>query len=194
MPRRDAAPARERRKPRPVRSRSRWIRPGGPPAVTRGARAHPSSWALGCERPDRGPHGRRPARLLDFLALEAGAALVLTDSGGVQKEPTVLGVLSLILWDNTERPMNDRGGHGTVSWGADPDRIDREATAASSGRRCRTDRHAGTTTRQNTSPKCSQRSTWARCHRRSPGRNHAGARVQVRLSALRLDPLSSRYP
>lgn len=29
---------------------------------------------------------------LDFVALEAAAALVLTDSGGVQEETTVLGV------------------------------------------------------------------------------------------------------
>jgi hypothetical protein len=63
MPRREAAPARERRKPRTVRPRSRWTRPAGPPAAPRGARAPASSWALGCGRPDRGPHARRPARV-----------------------------------------------------------------------------------------------------------------------------------
>lgn len=46
-----------------------------------------------------------PAGYVDFVALEAGASLVLTDSGGVQEETTVHGVPCLTLRDNTEQPV-----------------------------------------------------------------------------------------
>jgi len=49
-------------------------------------------------------HLLEPLGYLDFLNLEAGSALVLTDSGGIQEETTVLGVPCLTLRDNTERP------------------------------------------------------------------------------------------
>jgi UDP-N-acetylglucosamine 2-epimerase (non-hydrolysing) len=46
-----------------------------------------------------------PAGYLDFIALQASARIVLTDSGGVQEETTVLGVPCLTMRDNTERPI-----------------------------------------------------------------------------------------
>jgi UDP-N-acetylglucosamine 2-epimerase (non-hydrolysing) len=52
-----------------------------------------------------------PLGYLDFLALQAHAALVLTDSGGVQEETTYLGIPCLTLRPNTERPVTIT--HGT---------------------------------------------------------------------------------
>jgi UDP-N-acetylglucosamine 2-epimerase (non-hydrolysing) len=63
-----------------------------------------------------------PVGYLDFLSLEADAAAVLTDSGGVQEETTYLGVPCFTLRDNTERPVTVRAGTNTVL-GLDPDRI-----------------------------------------------------------------------
>lgn len=46
-----------------------------------------------------------PQPYIDFLALQVGAKLVLTDSGGVQEETTYLGISCLTLRPNTERPV-----------------------------------------------------------------------------------------
>jgi UDP-N-acetylglucosamine 2-epimerase (non-hydrolysing) len=59
---------------------------------------------------------------LDFVALEASAKLVLTDSGGVQEETTALGVPCLTLRDNTERPITITEGTNRLV-GRDPGRI-----------------------------------------------------------------------
>ncbi len=45
-----------------------------------------------------------PLGYLDFLSLLADAAVVWTDSGGVQEEACCLGVPSVVLRDSTERP------------------------------------------------------------------------------------------
>ena len=67
-----------------------------------------------------------PVGYLDFVALEADARLVLTDSGGVQEETTVRGVPCLTLRDSTERPVTVTHGTNTVV-GLDPERIVAEA-------------------------------------------------------------------
>jgi len=52
-----------------------------------------------------------PLGYLEFIGLVRGARLVVTDSGGVQEETTVLGVPCLTLRDTTERPVTIT--HGT---------------------------------------------------------------------------------
>jgi UDP-N-acetylglucosamine 2-epimerase (non-hydrolysing) len=64
-----------------------------------------------------------PVGYLDFLSLEADAAGVLTDSGGVQEETTYLGVPCFTLRDSTERPVTIRAGTNTLL-GLEPERID----------------------------------------------------------------------
>lgn len=51
-----------------------------------------------------------PLGYLDFLKLLAHARVVLTDSGGIQEETTVLGVPCLTLRSNTERPATVEQG------------------------------------------------------------------------------------
>ncbi len=46
-----------------------------------------------------------PLGYLEFLGLMSAARLVLTDSGGIQEETTVLGVACVTLRNNTERPI-----------------------------------------------------------------------------------------
>ncbi|MFN2607549.1 MAG: non-hydrolyzing UDP-N-acetylglucosamine 2-epimerase [Acidimicrobiales bacterium] len=67
-----------------------------------------------------------PLGYLDFIALEAGARLVLTDSGGVQEETTMLGVPCLTLRESTERPITVTEGTNRVI-GSDPGRVVAEA-------------------------------------------------------------------
>jgi UDP-N-acetylglucosamine 2-epimerase (non-hydrolysing) len=63
-----------------------------------------------------------PLGYLDFLGLMADARVVMTDSGGIQEETTVLGVPCLTLRQNTERPATvDEGTNRLV--GSDPDAI-----------------------------------------------------------------------
>jgi UDP-N-acetylglucosamine 2-epimerase (non-hydrolysing) len=59
---------------------------------------------------------------LDFLALEAKATFVLTDSGGVQEETSALGVRCFTLRSTTERPVTVELGTNTVL-GVDPESI-----------------------------------------------------------------------
>lgn len=79
-----------------------------------------------------------PLGYLEMLGLMAGAALVLTDSGGLQEETTALGIPCVTLRDNTERPVTAEQGTNTVV-GRDRDAILRvvDATLAGQGKRGR---------------------------------------------------------
>jgi UDP-N-acetylglucosamine 2-epimerase (non-hydrolysing) len=55
-----------------------------------------------------------PLGYLEFLAAMDHAALVLTDSGGIQEETTILGVPCFTLRDNTERPITVAEGTNTL--------------------------------------------------------------------------------
>jgi UDP-N-acetylglucosamine 2-epimerase (non-hydrolysing) len=61
------------------------------------------------EHPDI--HVLDPLGYLEFISLVRGSQLVVTDSGGIQEETTVLGVPCLTLRPNTERPVTIT--HGT---------------------------------------------------------------------------------
>jgi UDP-N-acetylglucosamine 2-epimerase (non-hydrolysing) len=63
-----------------------------------------------------------PMGYLPFLGLMADSRLVLTDSGGIQEETTVLGVPCLTLRETTERPVTISEGTNRLV-GTDPRRI-----------------------------------------------------------------------
>jgi UDP-N-acetylglucosamine 2-epimerase (non-hydrolysing) len=63
-----------------------------------------------------------PLGYLDFLALEERAALVVTDSGGIQEETTWMGVPCLTVRNNTERPVTVVEGTNELV-GTEPERI-----------------------------------------------------------------------
>jgi UDP-N-acetylglucosamine 2-epimerase (non-hydrolysing) len=74
-----------------------------------------------------------PMGYLEFLSLISRAGLILTDSGGLQEEATVLSVPCLTLRENTERPITVSVGTNVVV-GRDPERIKAEAIKVLSGR------------------------------------------------------------
>jgi len=63
-----------------------------------------------------------PLGYIDFLSLMSKAKLVLTDSGGIQEETTILGIPCLTLRENTERPITLREGTNRLV-GSDPELI-----------------------------------------------------------------------
>ena len=73
-----------------------------------------------------------PLGYLDFLGLYSRARLVMTDSGGLQEETTVLGIPCLTLRENTERPITVELGTNTIV-GTDRDKITTAAFAALNG-------------------------------------------------------------
>lgn len=56
-----------------------------------------------------------PLGYLDFIRLMRESRFVMTDSGGVQEETTVLGIPCLTLRDNTERPETISRGTNTIA-------------------------------------------------------------------------------
>lgn len=72
--------------------------------------------------PVRGIWATDPLGYLEFLHLNMGAKLVLTDSGGLQEETTVLGVPCITLRHNTERPITCEVGTNVLV-GNDPQAI-----------------------------------------------------------------------
>lgn len=67
-----------------------------------------------------------PTPYLDAISLMNHSKMVLTDSGGIQEETTVLGVPCLTLRENTERPVTIEQGTNTLV-GGDKNRILEEA-------------------------------------------------------------------
>jgi len=63
-----------------------------------------------------------PLGYLDFLHLMSKAKVVLTDSGGIQEETTILGVPCITLRDSTERPVTIEQGTNILV-GSNPERI-----------------------------------------------------------------------
>jgi len=63
-----------------------------------------------------------PLPYLDFLNLMANAKFVLTDSGGIQEETTILNIPCLTLRENTERPVTLKEGTNTIV-GSNPEKI-----------------------------------------------------------------------
>jgi UDP-N-acetylglucosamine 2-epimerase (non-hydrolysing) len=56
-----------------------------------------------------------PLGYLDFLCLMKHASLVVTDSGGIQEETTILGVPCVTVRENTERPVTVESGTNTIA-------------------------------------------------------------------------------
>jgi UDP-N-acetylglucosamine 2-epimerase (non-hydrolysing) len=74
-----------------------------------------------------------PLGYLDFLALEKHAAVVITDSGGIQEETTYLGVPCLTLRTTTERPITITLGTNILI-GEEPGRLQAELALILTGK------------------------------------------------------------
>ncbi len=77
-------------------------------------------------------HMLDPVGYLDFLRLQANAKIVLTDSGGIQEETTILKVPCITLRENTERPVTVTIGSNQVV-GTDTEKIVTAYKSAISG-------------------------------------------------------------
>jgi UDP-N-acetylglucosamine 2-epimerase (non-hydrolysing) len=74
-----------------------------------------------------------PIGYIDFLCLVKNAALILTDSGGIQEESTFLGVQCITLRENTERPVTIEKGTNHLI-GTDTGKIDQAISEILGGR------------------------------------------------------------
>ena len=71
-------------------------------------------------KPQTNSHGSAmivtdPLGYLDFLCLMKHAMLVVTDSGGIQEETTILGIPCVTVRENTERPVTVKSGTNTIA-------------------------------------------------------------------------------
>jgi len=74
-----------------------------------------------------------PIGYCDFLRLQKSSKFILTDSGGIQEESTVLGVPCLTLRENTERPVTVSEGT-SILVGSDPNMIISESNLILEGK------------------------------------------------------------
>jgi len=77
-----------------------------------------------------------PLGYLDFIKLYRKAKMVLTDSGGIQEETTVLDIPCLTIRENTERPITIKQGTNILV-GTNENRIVKEAKKILRGERKR---------------------------------------------------------
>lgn len=75
-----------------------------------------------------------PLGYMDFLGLMAKARLVLTDSGGIQEETTVLGVPCVTIRPNTERPITIERGTNRLAGATKADIVSAARNALSHNR------------------------------------------------------------
>jgi UDP-N-acetylglucosamine 2-epimerase (non-hydrolysing) len=75
-----------------------------------------------------------PIAYLDFIFLTSRATLVLTDSGGIQEETTILGIPCITIRENTERPVTVTEGTNQLV-GRDPAKILNAAREVLAGRK-----------------------------------------------------------
>jgi UDP-N-acetylglucosamine 2-epimerase (non-hydrolysing) len=81
---------------------------------------------------NRGIRAVEPMGYLEFIGLVARSRMVLTDSGGIQEETTVLGVPCLTMRPNTERPITCEIGTNILV-GSEPANIVSAAKAVVEG-------------------------------------------------------------
>ena len=78
-----------------------------------GAEAKPDTGRNGADL--RGIILTEPLGYLDFLCLMKHAALVVTDSGGIQEETTCLGIPCVTVRESTERPITIESGTNVLA-------------------------------------------------------------------------------
>ena len=92
--------------------------------------------AAGLDRLLAGVVAVEPLGYLEMLSLLDGAAVALTDSGGVQEETTALGVPCVTLRENTERPVTlEAGTNRLAPWPLTPAGVAETVRAARAGGR-----------------------------------------------------------
>ena len=78
-------------------------------------------------------HLSEPLPYIEFLSLQSRAAVVITDSGGIQEETTYLGVPCLTLRSNTERPVTVTLGTNVIV-GQERDKLSSELSKIVAGK------------------------------------------------------------